>query len=276
MHQGPRPAQFDGYRRCMRIATFNVMGGRSLRDGAVVPDRLAAAVAALDADVVGLQEIDRGQERSGYADQAAVAAQAMGTAHYRFVPAVIGTPGFTFRSAVDTDTEDGAQFGVALLSRWPVLEWQTTRLPGAPVRSPVVVPGPRGVRVILLRDEPRVLLSAIVDAPSGPMTVATTHLSFVPGWNVRQLRRAIRVLRELPPPRLLLADLNLPGGLAARLSGWLTLARRPTYPSPAPRVQFDHVLLDPNGASALPPVFAVDTPSVEISDHLPLTVTLAG
>jgi endonuclease/exonuclease/phosphatase family metal-dependent hydrolase len=128
----------------------------------------------------------------------------------------------------------------------------------------------------MLRDEPRVLLSAIVDAPGGPMTVATTHLSFVPGWNVKQLRRVVRVLRTMPPPRLLLADLNLPGGLAARLSGWLTLARRPTYPSPAPRVQFDHVLLDPSGASALPPVFAVDTPAVEVSDHLPLAVTLAG
>ena len=43
-------------------------------------------------------------------------------------------------------------------------------------------------------DEPRVLLAAVVDAPFGRLTIATTHLSFVPGWNVWQLRIALAFL----------------------------------------------------------------------------------
>jgi hypothetical protein len=45
---------------------------------------------------------------------------------------------------------------------------------------------PVGGRVLFLPDEPRVLLAAVLDTPEGPVTAATTHLSFVPGWNVRQ------------------------------------------------------------------------------------------
>jgi endonuclease/exonuclease/phosphatase family metal-dependent hydrolase len=133
-----------------------------------------------------------------------------------------------------------------------------------------MVPG----RILFLRDEPRVLVAAVVESPIGLMTVASTHLSFVPGWNVRQLRWVIRALRAMPAPRLLLADLNLPGGLASAFSGWRRLGQRPTYPSPAPRLQFDHILLDPRGGAAVPPVVAVTTPVVPISDHRPLIVEL--
>lgn len=264
----------------MRLATFNVASGRSLADGVVEPARLSAAVAALDADVVGLQEVDRGQPRSGYADLAAVAAEALGAVAYRFVPALVGTPGGGFRSATGDGTggedegDDGPQYGVALLSRWPVTGWRVCRLPGAPLRSPVYVAGPRG-GVILLDDEPRVLVAAIVETPAGPLTVATTHLSFVPGWNVYQLRRAVSFLRTLPSPRLLLADLNLPAALAGRLSGWRSLARCATYPSPEPRVQLDHVLLDRRGSSRLPSVAQAWTPEVPVSDHRPLVIGLA-
>ena len=79
-------------------------------------------------------------------------------------------------------------YGIALISRYPVLRWQITRLPAAPIRSPVYVPK---AGLLLLKDEPRVLLAAVVETPRGPVTVATTHLSFVPGWNVRQLRAAV-------------------------------------------------------------------------------------
>nr|WP_205861720.1 endonuclease/exonuclease/phosphatase family protein [Planosporangium flavigriseum] len=251
------------------------MHGRSLYDGRVDHDRIREAVAGLDADVLGMQEVDRDQPRSGGVDLAALAAGALGgRAAHRFAPAVIGTPGETFRTVTATDAGVGEpHYGVALATRWPMLSWRVARLPTARMRTPVYVPGPAG-RVILLDDEPRVLLAAVVEGPVGPMTVATTHLSFIPGWNVRQLRHAIRALRTLPAPRLLLGDLNIPGRMAAVASGWWMLARRPTYPSPAPRVQFDHILLDPRGGDALPPVQAVATPDVTVSDHRPLVVEL--
>jgi endonuclease/exonuclease/phosphatase family metal-dependent hydrolase len=258
----------------VRLATFNLLHGRSLHDGAVHADRVAAAVAGLDADVLGLQEVDRAQPRSGGLDLTAVAAEALGAPVHRFAAAVLGTPGEAWRPWRAGADDSHPSYGIALVSRWPVLCWQLTRLPGAPVRSPVYAPGPGRGRLLLLRDEPRVLLAAVVQAPSGPLTVATTHLSFVPGWNVGQLRAAVRALRRLPGPRILLGDLNLPAAVARAFTGWRPLARRATYPSPAPRAQLDHVLADPRDAARLGRVVCADAPPVGVSDHRPLVVTL--
>ena len=258
----------------MRLATFNLLHGRSLHDGAVHADRLAAAVTALDVDVLGLQEVDHAQPRSGRLDLTAIAADALRAPAHRFTPAVVGTPGEQWQPwTPDADT-NLPSYGIALISRYPVLRWQITRLPGAPVRSPVYIPGPGG-GLLLLRDEPRVLLAAVIDTPTGPVTVATTHLSFVPGWNVRQLRTAVRALRALPAPRILMGDLNLPAGLVRAATGWRPLARLPTYPSPHPRAQLDHVIADPRGARNLGRVVHADTPQVPVSDHRPLVVHLA-
>jgi endonuclease/exonuclease/phosphatase family metal-dependent hydrolase len=255
----------------VRLATFNLLHGRSLSDGNVHAGRVAAAVADLDADVLGLQEVDRAQPRSGLLDLTAIAADALGAPAHRFAAAVVGTPGEAWQPWRSTDDNDHPLYGIALVSRWPVLRWQITQLPAAPIRSPVYAPK---TGLLLLKDEPRVLLAAVVDTPHGPMTVATTHLSFVPGWNVRQLRTAVRALRALPAPRVLLGDLNLPGGPVRAFTGWRTLARLPTYPSPSPRAQLDHILADPRGAERLGRVVQVRTPHAAVSDHRPLVVHL--
>ncbi|MEH1168524.1 endonuclease/exonuclease/phosphatase family protein [Micromonospora sp. CPCC 205539] len=258
----------------MRLATFNMLHGRSLTDGLVDPDRLTAAVRALDADVLALQEVDRDQHRSGNLDLTALAARALGAPHHRFAAAVVGTPGEQFRPLRDDDDGHGEPcYGIGLISRHPVRSWHITRLKPAPVRSPIYVPGP-GRGLILLRDEPRVVLAAVLDTPHGPLTVAATHLSFVPGWNARQLRQTIRALRALPAPRVLLGDLNLPAGAARLVSGWQPLGRRPTYPAGQPRIQLDHVLADRHAVEHLPPVRAVTAPLSAISDHRPLLVDL--
>ena len=83
----------------MRIATFNVLHGRLIHQGRPLPlstgdapdGPLAGAVASLDADVLALQELDRCQERSGWADQARVAAAAMGAWDWRYAAALHGS-----------------------------------------------------------------------------------------------------------------------------------------------------------------------------------------
>lgn len=255
----------------MRLATFNLLHGRSLSDGNVHAERVAAAVAGLDADVLGLQEVDRGQPRSGLLDLTTIAATAMGAAEHRFAAAVVGTPGETWQAWNPGHDDTHPQYGVALLSRYPVLRWQITQLPAARLRAPVWLPT-GGIR--LLRDEPRVLIAAVLDTPGGPVTVANTHLSFVPGWNVRQARAAVRTLRALPAPRVLLGDLNLPASAARAATGWRPLARLPTYPGTAPKAQLDHVLADPRGIAALGTVLDAATPEAGISDHRPLVVEL--
>jgi endonuclease/exonuclease/phosphatase family metal-dependent hydrolase len=265
--QGTSTVLCAAYRGRVRLATFNVLHGRSLDDGLVDADRFRAAVAALDADVIGLQEVDLHQPRSGHLDLTALAAEALGAADHRFEAAVVGTPGVAFRPADPPPLDGEPQYGVALVSRFPVRRWLIHRLPAAPTRAPV----PVGGRVLLLPDEPRVLLACVLDTPAGPVTAATTHLSFVPGWNVRQLRRVVQALRALPGPRVLLGDLNLPARVARFVSGWRVAARMPTYPAPMPRIQLDHVLVDPADKVR---VGAAGTPPTAVSDHRPLVVDL--
>jgi endonuclease/exonuclease/phosphatase family metal-dependent hydrolase len=255
----------------VRLATFNLLHGRSLSDGTVHADRVTAAIADLDADVLGLQEVDRAQPRSGLLDLTGLAARALGATDHRFAAAVVGTPGEQWQPWRCDDDNQHPLYGIALVSRFPVRRWQITALPGAPIRSPVYT-GDRGLR--LLKDEPRVLLAAVLDTPGGPMTVATTHLSFVPGWNLRQLRHAVRILRTLPAPRILLGDLNMPAAPVRAVTGWRTLGRAPTFPSPSPRAQLDHILADPRGRDRLGRVVQVSTPHPPVSDHRPLVVQL--
>ena len=221
--------------------------------------------------MLGLQEVDRGQPRSHGLDLVGEVARGLGTEHWRFVPALIGTPGGGWRAAQTADeSAEPVAYGVGLVSRHPVRSWHVLRLGAARVRSPILLPGSR--QVIWLQDEPRVAVAAVVEAPGGPVTVASTHLSFVPGWNAVQLRRLTRWLHALPGPHVLLGDLNMPPLAVRAFSRWQVLGRRATYPSPQPRVQLDHVL----GGPGLPPVLAVDAPVMDVSDHRPLVVELAG
>lgn len=258
----------------MRLATFNLLHGRSIDDGQVVPERLVAAVRKLDADVVALQEVDRGQPRSAGRDLTAEVAAAAG-AHptgTRFAAALHGTPGGEWSAAADPfAVVDGPAYGVGLVSRLPVRAWHVLSLAAAPVRSPVIVPG-AGRQVLLLADEPRVGLAAVVERADGRLlTVAATHLSFVPGWNLVQLARLTRWLRRLPQPVVLLGDLNLPAPLPRLLPSWSSLARHATFPAPQPRVQLDHVLARGNVGALL----ASDAHQLAVSDHRALSVDLA-
>jgi endonuclease/exonuclease/phosphatase family metal-dependent hydrolase len=255
----------------VRLATFNVLHGRPMRDGrpddsVTAPGQpLADAVAALDADVLALQELDRFQDRSGQVDQALVAAAAMDARDWRYATAGAGLRVYSGSEA----GQGGPSHGIALLTRRPVLDWRVRRFAAAPQRLPLRVAGRPGL--VMISDHPRAALAAVLQGPNGPFTVAAVHLSFVPPWNAAQLTAVGRWIAGLPRPHLLLGDLNLPGPVPRLLlgSGWRDLARAPTYPAHRPRVQFDHVLAAGLGPGA---VRAAATPAIPISDHRPLLV----
>ena len=119
-------------------------------------------------------------------------------------------------------------------------------------------------------DEQRVALAGVVATPAGQLSVVSTHLSFSPLHAVRQLRRVVAWAASLPRPLVLIGDLNLPGTLPARVTGWRSLVRAPTYPSAHPRLQLDHALAD--GAVRVSAARAV---SVAGSDHRALVVDVA-
>ena len=253
----------------MRIATFNILHGRSLDDGRVDVDRLAAAVKTLDADVLGLQEVDRDQPRSLGADLTAVAAEAMGAVDSQFVAALSGTPGGTWMAATGDEQPGSASYGISLLSRYPVVSWRVVRLD--PLRMSVPLWSQQSRRPFLARDEPRVAVAAVVDGPSGQMTVCNTHLSFIPGWSGHQLRTLVRSLEGTPEPLVVIGDLNMQQRGAARHSGLRPIATAATFPAPRPTRQLDHVLVR-GGIRAGGPAEAVRLP---LSDHRALVVPVA-
>jgi endonuclease/exonuclease/phosphatase family metal-dependent hydrolase len=252
----------------MRLATFNILHGRSPGDDHVDPARLAAAVAELDVDVLALQEVDRNQPRSAHADLTAVAAEAMCAVDHRFVAALSGSPGATWTAATGEEQPDSAAYGVALLSRHPVTAWSVVRLPPVPVPAPWRFHDRR--LPALVRDEPRVAVAAQVDGPFGPVTVANTHLSFLRYWNGRQLRRLVAALGEAPRPLVLVGDLNMGPDRATRATGLRSLASHRTFPADQPLMQIDHVLAD--GGVVAP---RSEARRMSLSDHLALAVDLA-
>jgi endonuclease/exonuclease/phosphatase family metal-dependent hydrolase len=249
----------------VRIATFNILHGRSPEDGRVDVDRLAEAIRSLDADVLGLQEVDRDQPRSMNADLTAVAAEAMGAVDSQFVAALAGTPGGTWMAATGEE-QPGSAYGIALLSRMPVISWRVVRLPMLRSRVPVVFRGERRPRVV--RDEPRVAVAAVLEGPGRRFTVATTHLSFVPGWNVLQLRRLMRALAGTREPLVLTGDMNMDPDQVRRITRLRAIAEGVTFPAHEPARQLDHVLVRGPVAACGP----AEIPELPLSDHRAVVV----
>lgn len=250
----------------MRVATFNILHGRSLCDGEVQVERFADAIRALDADVLGLQEVDLDQPRSAGADLTAVAAEAMGATDHRFVAALSGLPGGTWTAAAGAEQPGEPSYGVAVLSRYPVRSWQIVRLPILPVRVPLVT---LDRKAILVREEPRVAVAAVIATPLGDITFAVTHLTFLPGWNALQLRRIMRATSGASR-LVLMGDLNMGPGPARRITGLTPLARAATFPLNRPLRQLDHILA--RGDVGSPRDASVRT--LPVSDHRALSVVL--
>lgn len=248
----------------VRVASYNLLHGMHLaRHGVVDLAAVAEAIADLDADVVALQEVDRGLPRSGGVDQVAELAGRLGVAGV-FCPALLGDPD-TAWTTVGTGDEEGPAYGIGLLSHLPVRAHRRVALPGGGPgdRRPGVTPSRPG-----WDHEPRAVLAAEVVTPAGPLGVAVTHLSYMPWRAVHQLRVAADVGSG---PRVLVGDLNLSAAIVrAVLPRWDHAGGEPTYPAWRPRVQIDHVLVD--GGIA---VRAVHTARRTTSDHLALVAELS-
>jgi endonuclease/exonuclease/phosphatase family metal-dependent hydrolase len=251
----------------MRVATFNILHGRSPVDDRVDVQRYAEAVRALDADVLALQEVDRNQPRSAGADLTAVAAEAMGAVEHRFVAALSGSPGSTWMAATGEEQPDAAAYGIALLSRHPVSSWEILRLGKPPTPVPMRFGGSRLPE--LVRDEPRVAVGATLEGPTGEVMVVNTHLSFVSWWGRRQLRRVVAA-HEACERVLLVGDLNMGAAPARRITGMRPLVSGPTFPADEPVEQLDHVLARGDVGT----VQSCRIHEVPLSDHRAMSVDL--
>jgi endonuclease/exonuclease/phosphatase family metal-dependent hydrolase len=188
---------------------------------------------------------------------------------HRFAAALSGTPGATWIAASENDLPGVASYGIALLSRYPAESWQILRLPRIPTRVPLYLRTPR--KVIIVKEEPRAAVMGRLLTPAGPIVVANTHLSYVPGWGRHQLRRIRRDLAPLHDPVILMGDLNMADGLPAQITGYRSLAQHVTFPIDEPDRQLDHILL----RGRLGEVTASSAPALPLSDHRALIVDLS-
>jgi len=260
-------------------------------DLAADQQKLGAAIQAIGADVIGIQEVDEQLARSGMASQTALIAEAMNTQHWGFAPVMVGAPGEKWRKLNSLDAKvittenldsnrtsnvDG-NYGIGIVSKVPVKHWDRLELGNSPFGMPLIIPaenkkGKQAVRFIYVADEPRVALAATLD---NGWTVINTHLSFVPFVNYRQLRKikkwAAQLSAQYKSQVLIIGDMNLPKGLPAVASAWNSLVEQNSYPSWGGKIQFDYILsntLKPDQFEALPTVVT------GMSDHLPVRVDI--
>ncbi|MFC7810416.1 endonuclease/exonuclease/phosphatase family protein [Streptomyces olivaceus] len=246
----------------LRIATYNIHAGTG-SDGVFDLDRQATALRALDADVIGLQEVDvHWGARSGDLDVAGELARRLGM-RVSFAPIY----------SLDPVTAQGPrrEYGVAVLSRFPVraaANHEITRL-STQDEDPVPAPAP-GFGEVTLK------------VRGVPVQVFVTHLDYRadPAVRVAQVADTRRIMarERAARPRarqVLLGDFNA-GPSAPELGPlWRELrdaaAGAPgTYPAADPVKRIDYVTVG-RGVR----VRGVSVPEEAVaSDHRPVVAEL--
>ena len=128
-------------------------------------------------------------------------------------------------------------------------------------------------RPVLVRDEPRVAVTAVMDTPRGQVTVATVHLTFIPGWNAHQLRRLRSALRTRPRPGGADGRPQHGGGPSDAAQPDAAAGAGAHLPGGPPQRQIDHILTDDlTGLAAAPGVGR--SHRLALSDHRALSVDL--
>lgn len=237
-----KPAPPD---RRVRAASYNIKHGRGM-DGLVDLERTAATLRDLEADVIGLQEVDLGARRSGRSNQVNELAGMLG-----MHPA--------FGSFMDYQ---GGRYGMAVLSRYPIVDVTPLRLP--------------------VGNEPRVALAVEVRLPDGKtFGIVNVHFDWVgdDGFRFAQADTLATALEARTTPFILLGDFNDdPGSRTIERFGSLADAcKKPagarfTFPSVDPVREIDFIWTSPPGAWEVGDVQVVDEQVA--SDHRPVVAEL--
>ncbi len=227
----------------VRVASYNILAGDRGLDG------LIDTMKGMKADLIGLQEVDKGARRSGKVDQPVRLGKAL---NMRSAFA----PHFDFQ---------GGEYGVALLSRWPIVKSATVKVEGSRLS----------------------LLDAVVKAPFGEVRVVVVHFSS--GYNAktpedlaekaasrrREAEAAYALVKDEKRPSLVIGDMNsLPDSdiyalFASSMQDPCRGKDVATFPSDGPMRQIDFIF----AADALK-AKSCEAVQSTASDHVPLLVTL--
>ena len=222
----------------LRVASYNIhecVGGDGRRD----PARIATVLREIDADVIGLQEVDARPSATSDSMQMEYLASTLG------LHAVAGP----------TLQRLNGEYGNALLTRRRVLDV-------------------RKIDLTVYRREPRGALDVDLDIDGTTVRVVVTHLGLLPGERRKQVRRLVDVLGESRSDIVILCgDINEWFAVGRPLR-WLharlgRTANVATFPAAFPVFALDRIWVHPRPALARLAVHA--SPAArQASDHLPL------
>lgn len=190
----------------MRVATFNLRHGVGV-DSILDLERTAAVIRQTGAEVVGLQELDRGVDRSGRVDQSRLLAELTGMV-------------VRFHRTARTG---GGDYGIAVAARHDVAD-RFERLPRGGSEEP------RGVIVV----------------DTGSLSILVTHVTKPGPARAAQVRRLAEMARDLGPRVVLMGDLNTQRhDLGPLISAGLDPG--PEHPTMvmSPRIQVDYIMTGP-------------------------------
>jgi endonuclease/exonuclease/phosphatase family metal-dependent hydrolase len=229
----------------LQVVSYNIKHGRGM-DGQVNLERTAEVLRKLNPDFVGLQEVDLQVARSGKTNQA----NELG-AMLNMHP--------IFGSFMDYQ---GGRYGMAILSRHPVVRVNSLRLPNG--------------------NEPRVALIAEVRLPNDTtMLIVNVHFDWVDddGFRFAQAKTLATHLQAQPHPYVLLGDFN-DGPNSRTLKLFEKIAKRTpkpaatrlTFPSTKPQQEIDFIFCSPKKSWQVSRTAVIK--ETVASDHRPVSADL--
>ncbi|MFD7158287.1 glycoside hydrolase family 3 N-terminal domain-containing protein [Kribbella sp. NPDC059898] len=261
---------FDPRDTRLTVASYNIHAGAG-EDNVFDLDRTAQALKALDADIIGLQEVDvHWDKRSNWLDTIADLAAKLGmypafAPIYDFDPPAAGQP--------------RRQYGVGVLSRFPIVRSENHPITRLSTQDPNPVPAPAPG-----------FLEVEVDVRGRRLHVYCTHLDYRGDPTVRRMQVAdtVRILAEDPSAdlQILVGDFNAEaqaaelGGLWTRLTdSWAVAAQTIggpfTYPAVAANKRIDFVTVGA-GLTVRRAEVPAEVPIAEAaSDHRPMIADLS-
>ncbi|WP_210769104.1 endonuclease/exonuclease/phosphatase family protein [Ruania alkalisoli] len=251
----------------LRAVSYNIAAGRDA-DGEFNLDSTIAILDELDADVIALQEVDvHWGARSLDLDLAAELADALDM-NVGFAPIYSFAPG-----------EEGgprAEFGVAVLSEYPIIEFTNHDLTRLSTQSDTPEPAPAPG-----------FAEAVVQAEGARVHVYSTHLDYRGDPTVREMQVAdtLDILADDGPgaTQILMGDFNARPEAPELAPLWTVVTDAWdeagdgsgfSFPADAPDRRIDYVTVS-DGVTVLDAVVPDTALAAQASDHRPVVIDLA-
>ena len=156
----------------LKIGSYNIANGRDVDHNLTV---IGQDIKDQGLDIVGVQEVDQFTNRSGNQDTMKILSESSGLEYYTFFRAIL---------------HDGGEYGLGILSRYPILTTSRKLLDSA-------------------GHEQRIFCKAVIDIEGEEINFFVTHLSYEDdALNAAQTATVIKELRKVEGNFILTGDFN--------------------------------------------------------------------